>query len=279
MAPSQHISPRHPFDSELAVPPVRQLRERHRRAWRWPRNPTTNEQGCSTPAVFPEGSGRGASLHPREATPAVTTATHNSTGIYTTAAGYLGAPVPTQARTMRTMRTANDHLCPTFALVQGGGGAYTCEHNHTVSSHDVTDAVARANLPADVAADTRPAASGQSASEQPVLVVGRKPVHQGDEGCSEAVLAACALAQEGNAIAGRDVTHEQAQRMVTRALAHFSEYRVLGWRQFTFDRLWDQQWRWAVSTLRRLFPATPGIGELTEDHAEAGLPAIAAAHC
>lgn len=207
----------------------------------------------------------------------MTTATHNFTGSSSKRGGWFGVPGTTQATKRRTLCNRHGHLCNSYAFVEGTGGAYTCEHGFSVAPQDVAAAQLRANQQAadGTAASAHSAATvpGHAASEQSIPV-GRKP-HQGDS-CSEAVLMACALAWEGNAHAGVDVTVEQARRWVNRAMVN-GRTRVLGWRQYTFETLCDEQWRWAVRTLQRLFPDVPGAASLPEDHNEAGLPKLAAA--
>lgn len=44
----------------------------------------------------------------------------------------------------KTLKTANGHLCPTFALVIGSHGWWECQHRHVVRAEDVAEAEALA---------------------------------------------------------------------------------------------------------------------------------------
>jgi len=79
-----------------------------------------------------------------------------------------------------------------------------------------------------------------------------------------AVLIACALAREGNPLAGMDPDY--INRTQTSAREKYSDAELLNWRDHANPGTWDYTWSWARRMTRTYFDQAEGVEELPSDH-------------
>lgn len=84
-------------------------------------------------------------------------------------------------------------------------------------------------------------------------------------GYSEALMTACVFAGWGNPVAGFDMSVDRAQHLLSHVLAEHSHDQVVRWRTRVEPAEHAVRYRWAVRTVRRLYPTQCGADSLPDE--------------
>lgn len=90
---------------------------------------------------------------------------------------------------------------------------------------------------------------------------------------TEAIIIACALAWEGNPLAGLDVERAYVERMHDNARSRHPDAELLTWRTYIDPAMWQLTWGWARRVVRQHYPGKSGVDNLPLRHEDLPDPA------